>query len=315
MPKQIRQAKDNSFKVIFGDNTLFTQFLHDFIPLDILKDVKPEDVTDVGERYLPLFQEARDSDTVKRVNIPGSPPLFVIAIVEHESDVNFRTPFKMLQYITLVLEKYEKEVDKQKPGASARKDFKYPPVLPVIFYDGKNTWTAEKNFRHRTALQEVFGKYIPSFEYELVDLHRYNPEDIARFNDALSFVLLIDQVDITKTDKERLLASIPAGYLENLSLRIPENLRKLIKDVVTVLLSHGKASEEEIGEVTELLERKEYPAMFDAIVKDMLKMREDKERAERQIQAVEQRAQRRIQAAEQQIAELERKLREANQGK
>jgi hypothetical protein len=108
----IYHAKDNTLKSIFGDNLLFTQFLHDLVPLDILKSVRPEDITDLSERYLPLFQESRDSDTVKRIKLPGSPPLFVIAIVEHESKVNFRTPFKMLQYICLVLNEYEKEQEK-----------------------------------------------------------------------------------------------------------------------------------------------------------------------------------------------------------
>jgi hypothetical protein len=69
-------------------------------------------------------------------------PLFVIAIVEHESEVNFRFSFKMLQYITLVLDDYEKKVNAADPGASLRKDFKYPPVLPIVFYDGSSPWTA-----------------------------------------------------------------------------------------------------------------------------------------------------------------------------
>jgi len=46
-----------------------------------------------------LFQDSRDSDTVKRISLRDNPPLFVIAILEHESGVNHRASFKMLQYI------------------------------------------------------------------------------------------------------------------------------------------------------------------------------------------------------------------------
>ena len=98
---------DNSFKLIFGDHRLFSDFLRDFIHIDILKEVKPEDIEDISERFLPLFQNNRDSDTVKRINLKGS-PLFVIAILEHESKVNHRSCFKMLQYICLVLDAWEK---------------------------------------------------------------------------------------------------------------------------------------------------------------------------------------------------------------
>jgi hypothetical protein len=206
------------------------------VPIDLLKEITPEDIEDITERYLPLFQDSKDSDTVKRINLknhlPGSPPLFVIALVEHESKVNYRSSFKMLQYIALVLHHYEKDTDALHPGASSKKGFLYPPVLPIVFYDGKDTWTAEKNFKNRTALSEAFGKYIPSFEYELVDLSRHSREDIIRYGDVLSFVLLIDHIGTLgrKDFREKL----PQDYSDQIALKIPDSLRKLLGDVIRV---------------------------------------------------------------------------------
>jgi hypothetical protein len=131
----IRNAQDNSFKVIFDNPQLFSEFLHDFVPIDLLKDVRPEDIVEEDTRLLPLFQEHRDSDTVKRIRLKDGSPLFVIAILEHESTVNFRSSFKLLQYICLVLDNYEKKVEEGRPGISKTKDFRYPPILPIIFYD------------------------------------------------------------------------------------------------------------------------------------------------------------------------------------
>ncbi len=141
----IHKAKDNSVKLILGEHELFVEFLRDFIGMDIFKDISAPDIEDISERFLPLFQENKDSDTVKRINLKGDVPLFVIAIVEHESKVNFRAGFKMLQYITLVLDDYEKEANKKTDGVTFTKDFKYPPVLLVVFYDGEGSWTAETN--------------------------------------------------------------------------------------------------------------------------------------------------------------------------
>jgi len=97
----------------------------------------------------------------------------------------------MLQYICLVLDSWEKEVEKEKLGSTVLKDFKYPPVLPMIFYDGKGSWTAERNFLERTHMDTIFEKYIPKFEYKLINLNDYNEEEIMRFGGALSFLLLI----------------------------------------------------------------------------------------------------------------------------
>ena len=88
----IHNAADNSFKLIFGDHRLFSDFLRDFTNIDVLKDIKPEDIEDISERFLPLFQGNRDADTVKRINLKGPTPLFVIAILEHESS---KPPFQL----------------------------------------------------------------------------------------------------------------------------------------------------------------------------------------------------------------------------
>jgi hypothetical protein len=188
------RSSDNSFKLIFDNPQLFAEFLRDFVPIDLLKHLSPDDITDHNTRHLPLFQENRDSDTVKRIRLKDGSPLFVIAIIEHESEVNFRSSFKLLQYICLILDEYEKEAEQQNPGIAKTKDFRYPPVLPIVFYDGSSPWTAETNFRNRTYLNEVFAKYIPGFEYELVDLRRYKSEEIMRFNDTLSMVMLLDRL-------------------------------------------------------------------------------------------------------------------------
>ena len=230
----IHNAADNSFKLIFGDHRLFSDFLKDFINIDVLKDVKPEDIEDISERFLPLFQENRDADTVKRINLKGSTPIFVIAILEQQSHVNHRSCFKMLQYICLVLDAWEKETEKKKLGTSLQKDFKYPPVLPIIFYDGKGSWTAERNFLNRTNLSDVFEKYIPKFEYEVINLNDYTEEGIMKFGDALSFILLIDKVRDKKG--KSLLNRLPRDYEEKLKLQIPEYMSKLLSKVIQVLL-------------------------------------------------------------------------------
>jgi hypothetical protein len=262
----IRHSKDNSFKLILGNRQLFAEFLRDFIPVDILKSVNPDDIEDLSERFLPLNQNARDSDTVKRIRLNGDSPLFVITIVEHESKVNFRTPFKMLQYICLVLDNYEKE--QKNRNAPSTKDFLYPPVLPIVFYDGPDKWTAWRNFRDRTALADVFGKYIPAFEYELVELNKYRQEDLIEFCDTLSFIMIIDKLG-TKEGLQ-ILKKLPQDYIEQIQLKVPENLSRLMTDVITALLDRLEAPREEIAAVTDLIERKEYRTMFDALVESVL---------------------------------------------
>ena len=264
MPKAndatIDKAKDNGLKLILHEPELFVEFLRDFIPVDMLKNIKPEDVEDISERFLPLFMDGKDSDTVKRVNLKGNAPLFVIAIVEHESQVNYRASFKMLQYITLVLHEYEKEANKDDRNASSAKGFKYPPVLPVVFYDGPGNWTAETNFLQRTELSDVFEKYIPKFEYELVNLNEYSEQDIANFGDTLSLVMIIDK--IRSSEGISILKRLPEGYLDKLKGGIPPHLYDVLANVITVFMTRINAPVDEIEKVTEHLDQRRLKEMF-----------------------------------------------------
>jgi hypothetical protein len=256
----IHNAKDNSFKLIFGNHDLFVEFLRDFINIDMLNEVKPSDIEDVSERFLPLFEDNKDSDTVKRIQIREEAPLFVIAILEHESKVNFRSSFKMLHYITLVLADYEKQAEEDNPGVSKTKGFMYPPVLPIVFYDGPGEWHAETNFVNKTWFKEAFYQYIPKFNYELINLGKYSREDLLAFGDTLSVVMLIDKVQ-TK-ESMALLRGLPSDYLEGLSQKVPEPLLKLIADVIKILLTRINVPKDEIAEITEKLYERRIQDMF-----------------------------------------------------
>ncbi len=82
-----RRSRDAGAKLIFDNPILCAQFLRGYTDLEILKDVRPEDIEDISERFLPLWQENRDSDSVKRIRlnqIPGTDTLYLIAMIEHQ---------------------------------------------------------------------------------------------------------------------------------------------------------------------------------------------------------------------------------------
>ena len=265
----IRKIKDTSLKMILNEPELFVEFLRDFVPIEILKNISPADIEDVSERLLPVQMEQKDLDTVKRINLKGDVPLFVITVVDHESTVNFRAPFKMLLYITLLLEQHEKDIiraieeQKKEQGedykstiqAIQTKDFKYPPVLPIVFYDGKGEWTAEKNFLNRTAMNKVFHKYIPKFEYELVDLSKYSIDALTEFGDVLSMLMIIDKVK--SADEFTKLGNLPKNYLERLdSMEIPPHLKKLIINIGIMLLRKINVPQDEIDVLLEKIDER-----------------------------------------------------------
>ena len=251
----IHKARDNSVKAILAEPELFVEFIKDFIPMEILQDISPEDVEDVTERFLSFVSEQKDGDTVKRINLKIGISLFVITIVEHESQVNFRASFKMLLYIALILNAYEKEVNKETPKITQTKNFKYPPVLPIIFYDGDGDWTAETNFLNRTEMSDIFEKYIPKFEYELVSLKNYSFENLAEFGDILSLFMMIGKMKDAESFK--VLKSIPDEYAKQFNnINVPPHLKELLVKVITTLLVKINVPKDEIEVITNRIDER-----------------------------------------------------------
>jgi hypothetical protein len=269
--KAIHKVKDNSLKSVLAQHEIFIEFLRDFIKIDIFDTVEADDIEDLTERFLPLFDDNKDADTVKRVNIKGEQPLFVLTLVEAESEVNYRTTFKMLQYIVYILADYEKEANKLDKGCIYRKNFKYPPVLPIVFYDGADTWTAARYLEERTDLSDIFGRYIPKFDYELVSLSDYTENDLIKLGDALSLIMLVDK--ISDGDEINILKRLPDDYKQKFNEDLPDHLNKLITDVMMVLLRKANIPDDEIEKITGPIYERRVSTMFDRINYDVQETR------------------------------------------
>lgn len=256
-----RRTKDNGAKLVFDDPVLCAQFLRGYVDIDLLKDVQPEDIEDISERFLPMWQEGRDSDSVKKIHLKDL-PLFVITIIEHQSKIHYDMSFKILRYIVMVLTEYETEQEKVHPGVTKTKDFKYPPILPIVYYEGSQKWNADKNFRERTYLSNALGKYIPDFEYLVVPLADYTNQELIEKKDELSLIMLINKLRSSSDFKN--LKEIPVEYFENLEKSTPEYLLKLIGKIIAVFLYRLNVPRKEVEDFTDQIERREFAMLFDS---------------------------------------------------
>ena len=252
---------DNGAKLIFDDPILCAQFLRGYTNIELLKDVQPEDIEDISERFLPMWQEGRDSDSVKRVRLKDC-DLFLIAIVEHQSKVHYDMAFKLLRYMVMVLTDYEREEEKKRPGIPRTKEFRYPPILPIVYYEGTNRWTAARNFKERVYLNEILGQYIPDFEYLVVPVASYTNEELIEKKDELSLIMLINK--LRKSEDFKSLQGISAEYFDELSDKTPEYLLELISKIIAVFLYRLNVPRKEVEQFTDQIKGGEFQMLFDS---------------------------------------------------
>ena len=62
---------------------------------------------------------------------------------------------QILRYMVYIWEDYEKECEIKQKGISKNKDFKYPPILPIIFYNGSKNWTSSLQLNERIYFSDI----------------------------------------------------------------------------------------------------------------------------------------------------------------
>lgn len=221
------QVRDVNSKDTFKNPVLCAQFIRDNINIPLLKSVQPEDIEDMTERYLAYLGTEFESDSVKRIRIRKGEqeiPLYMISLIEHKSRVDYNVAMQLLKYIVCIWTEYGKEMEHKKEGITKTKEFRYPPILPIVYYEGSEKWTADVQLKDRVLLSDIFGDYLPDFTYNLVRIHDYTNEELLSREDEMSLLMMINKVqsaeDMTAFWKaeskraDRILQKAPNAVLE-----------------------------------------------------------------------------------------------------
>ena len=169
--------------------------------------------------------------------------------------------FRILRYIVFIWTDYAAQQEKLHKGITKSKAFLYPPILPIVYYEGTSTWSAPLNFKDRVFLSDAFGDYIPSFNYLVVPLNKYSKQDLIEKNDELSLIFLINQLQ--SSSEFHNLKDIPKEYTEHLTDNTPDYLLKIIGKVIAVLLHKLNVPDEEVYDITDQITRRQFSMMFD----------------------------------------------------
>lgn len=262
------QEGDISAKRIFGNHTLCAQFLRDYSGLPVLADVQPEDIEDVTERYH-LFREVElQADTVKKVRLhkTGEEPsdesdIYLLSLIEHKSGVDYDVTMQILKYMVCIWENEAAETEKAAGSGEAAdagnsrprnrmsktKEFRYPPIYPIVYYEGSGEWTAAKNLKDRILLGEVFEAYIPDFTYRLVRTQEYSKEELLSKEDAVSLLMLLNKIQQARDFEE--LSGLPSEKLNEIMQRAPVDVAEIVVSAVRSLCRRLNLPEKETADL------------------------------------------------------------------
>ncbi len=238
-------TNDIRSKTIFHNPILCSQFLRDYVNHPLLKNVQPEDIEDYTERYTPYFGVEFEADTVKKIHIRETEwevsEVYLISLIEHKSKVDYNVSVQLLKYMVCIWAEYEKQFEIDYKDKMKTKEFRYPPILPVVYYEGKGRWTAPMHIKERVFMSEVFGEYIPDFTYCLVNNQDYSNEQLLERNDEMSLIMLLNKIQ-NSADLSRFL-KIPPEEINKIVRESPEAVIDIIVMVIQALCTKLNVSQ------------------------------------------------------------------------
>lgn len=263
-----RQVRDVSNRNILRDPVLCLQFLKDYVDETLFKDLKPEDIEDESEKYQAYLGVTFETDTVKKIRMSQEEenvPLYLISLVEHKSRVDYNISMQILRYMTCIWNEYGKEMMSLKKGDIRNKSFCYPPILPIVYYEGKEPWTADLYLKDRIMMNELFESYIPNFTYKLVRSHDYSNEELLKNEDEMSLLMMLGKAQ-TPEDLHRLV-NAEKEKVDVIVQKAPVHTLELIADTVWSLCMKLNVSQGEAEQCVRKVRERQMGYWFENIEK------------------------------------------------
>ena len=245
-------VRDVNSREIFKNNLLTSQFLRNYTNIPLLSNVMPEDIEDVSQKYQAFLGVEYEADTIKKVYIRSTDgtiekEVYVLSLIEHKSEIDYDVAMQLFRYMSVIWQDYKATQNKKHKGVSASADFRYPLIIPIVYYEGKKEWTAGLHLKDRIDFSEEMIEYIPDFTYQVVSLNKYTNEELSKKHDEMSLVMLINKIQ-TPEDYEKF-RNVSEELIDSIYGNAPEEIKEIYKNVIWSLLMKMNVPTEEAREL------------------------------------------------------------------
>lgn len=187
--KTTDKPHDTRLKELFENKPAFISFLRDCVKLAWTDDIDEENLKRSPKSFILQDFRKKETDILYEAKLKNSKEkVFFYVLLENQSRVDYRMNYRLLLYIVEILRDYYNHAD---VNERKRRDFKFPAVVPLVFYTGRDKWTAAATLKEMFAGYERFGDNLLDFTYTLVDAKNYDEENVKNFSSKLLKIMML----------------------------------------------------------------------------------------------------------------------------
>ena len=249
---RVNNEHDKVFRKILSDKIEVAKFLNEQLKINL----KPEDIEQYNSSYINTLMQNEEADVVYKLKAKNE-----FFLIEHQSKVDYRMPFRILKYEMAIIESAVDEKECKK------KDYLYPRVNAIVLYTGKQKWNVAQT-SNETQVSRILEKDIEFAKYILVDINNYTEEKLLETPSFMTKALLIEKAK----DNEQI-----ANYIEKIVEIInkdkenySDNMKEIFKIMLTQIIKNkiGKEKTDEFLKKLNIGGDKDMMAVFETIQQD-----------------------------------------------
>jgi len=210
---------DLGYKLLLSNEKTFLELIRTFAPEEWAKDVDEHGLIKINKSFISPHLTKREADVVYRMK-KGTEDIIFYILLELQSSVDFLMPVRLLGYMTEI---WRDVLNNTTDKEAERKDFRLPAIVPAVLYNGRESWTAARNFKEVLASYHDFEKYLLDFRYILFDVNRYTDDDLLATANLMSCVFFVDKRMAPEDLIERTKKAV-----EIISTLTPEEFRQFV---------------------------------------------------------------------------------------
>ena len=172
-------SHDSFFKALFSRKNDVIEFVEKTFPKELTSKLHLDTLEIDKTEYIDNKLRSNFSDLVYNCKYGNGITVKISLLLEHKSYAEAYPHFQLLGYMQKIWQ------------TQLKQNQKLTPIIPVIFYHGKQKWH-QKNFEeYFDYIDATLQKYIPKFDYQLIDISTLTDEQIIKLFENIELRIAI----------------------------------------------------------------------------------------------------------------------------
>ncbi len=183
MPQEVHNVHDKFFKALLSDRQIAIDWLRTFLPVEVATHLDLNTLTSASTSFVSQELQETFADAVFKCRLSEtSKETYVSVLLEHKSYPDKFTAIQLLLYLAQAYAEQWK----------SRQHLE--PVIPILFYQGKQKWEYLPLSALFSDFPEAFLVFLPDFSPLFIDLLRLDDDLLKSIrNSLLSSALLLQK--------------------------------------------------------------------------------------------------------------------------